>query len=51
MTHAERLLTQIEAQCRIARAALADEHEGNFRTAVVYLEGDATELLELVNRW
>lgn len=51
MTHAERLLTQLEAQCRIAREALADEHEGNFTRAVAHIAADAEDLATLVRTW
>lgn len=51
MTDLERLLTQIEAQCRIAREALADEHEGNVTQAVAYIVDDATRLDNLVGNW
>lgn len=51
MTPAERLLTQIEAQCAIAREALKDEHEGNVRTAVILIEGDAIHLANMVRDW
>jgi hypothetical protein len=51
MTPAEKLLTQIEAQCRIAREALADEHEADLRHAAVRIEYDAVKLLGLVTSW
>lgn len=51
MTPAERLLVQIEAQCRLAREALADEHEGDFTRAAVLIESDAEALGRLVRSW
>lgn len=51
MTEAEQLLTSIEAQCRIAREALADEHEGRVRAAVTFLDSDAGALMKLVTGW
>lgn len=45
------LLGQIEAQCRIAREALADEHEGNFTRAALFIEADAGDLGTLVRSW
>lgn len=51
MTRVEQLLTQVEAQCRAAREALADEHEAGVRTAVTFLDSDAAELMKLVTGW
>lgn len=51
MTTLERLLTQIEAQCRAAREALADEHEGNVKRSVFYIELDALEAVREVASW
>lgn len=48
---AERYLTQLEAQVRIARQALADEHEGNFTRAVQLIAQDAEELMAMVSKW
>ena len=51
MTAADQLLTQIEAQVGAARAALADEHEGNFRHAIWAIAYDAGKLADLVATW
>lgn len=48
---ADRYLTQLEAQVRIARQALADEHEGNFTRAVQLIAQDAEELMAMVSKW
>jgi hypothetical protein len=48
---AEKLLVQIAAQVREALAALDDEHEGNARRAVSFIEADAHKLAELVRSW
>jgi hypothetical protein len=48
---AAQLLGYIEGQARIARAALADEHEGMLREAVLQLQADADTLAELVTTW
>lgn len=48
---ANKLLDQIEAQIRAAREALAEEHEGDFTRAVVYLVADAESLAHLVRTW
>lgn len=47
----DRLLTQIEAQVRIAREALADEDEGGLRRAVGFIACDAEQLETLVGSW
>lgn len=51
MTTVERLLTQIEAQIKVAREALAEEHEGDLRKAVTFIEGDAHHLFTEVTGW
>lgn len=51
MTPAEILLGQVIAQARIALDALADEHEGDVRRAVLQLQADADVLAELVTTW
>lgn len=51
MTRAEQLLAQIEAQLPIARAALADEHEGDLTRAVFLIAVDAAALSDLVLTW
>lgn len=51
MNDAARLLAQIVVQARLAAEALADEHEGNFRTSVECIESDAAKLADLVRGW
>lgn len=51
MTDVERLLTQIEASCRKAREALAEEHEGDTLRSVTHIALDADKLHQLVAGW
>lgn len=51
MTPAEKLLTQIEAQVRLAREALAEEHEGDFKRAVLLLGVDSDNLITMAMSW
>ena len=49
--NAESMLIQAEMDIHRARAALYDENEGEFRTAVLQLEAKARELAQLVTTW
>lgn len=51
MTRLETLLSQLEAQARIMRAAVEDEREGDAFRAASYIYQDASALWELVTSW
>lgn len=45
------LLAKVEAGVAAAREALAEEHEGDLREAVLVMWNDVTTLGELVQSW
>lgn len=45
------LLSQIVAQVVIALEALADEHEGDFKRALAFIQADADALVAEVASW
>jgi hypothetical protein len=51
MSDAEKLLAQLGAQVELAKAALADENEGDLRRAVTLIDSDAHKLMLLVLTW
>lgn len=51
MSELEKYLRQARAQCDLALAAMADEHEGDVTRAVTLLASDADHAFKLVASW